>query len=99
DLGAKYPEVWAALVVICGAGDPADGPKIQAPTWIFHGELDPSVPPSGPHRWDASNVGGRDMAGLIPGAKYTEYPGADHFIWDRVYADPELWTWLFEQKR
>jgi predicted peptidase len=39
------------------------------------------------------------MAARIPGARYTEYPGADHFIWDRVYADPALWDWLFEQRR
>jgi predicted peptidase len=99
DLGAKYPERWAALAVVCGAGTAADAPKIQAPTWIFHGELDPAVPPSGPHQWDAKNIGGRDMAKLIRGARYTEYPGADHFIWDRVYADPALWDWLFEQHR
>ncbi len=99
DLGSKYPERWAALAVICGAGTAADAPKIQAPTWIFHGELDPAVPPSGPHPWDAKNIGGRDMAKLIRGARYTEYPGADHFIWDRVYADPALWEWLFEQHR
>jgi len=41
------------------------------------------------------DIGGRDMARLIRGARYTEYPGADHFIWDRVYADPALWDWLF----
>jgi predicted peptidase len=99
DLGAKYPERWAALAVICGAGRAVDAPKLKAPTWIFHGELDPAVPPSGPHQWDAKDVGGRDMAARIPGARYTEYPGADHFIWDRVYADPALWDWLFEQRR
>ena len=42
---------------------------------------------------------GRDMARLIPRAKYTEYPDADHLIWDRVYADPALWEWLLAQKR
>ena len=99
DLGAKYPDRWAALVVVCGAGDAADAPRIKAPIWIFHGELDPAVPPSGPHQWDPKNIGGRDMAARITHAKYTEYPGADHFIWDRVYADPALWDWLFAQHR
>jgi predicted peptidase len=99
DLGSKYPERWAALAVVCGAGYPADAPKIQAPTWIFHGERDPAVPPSGPHQWDSMNIGGRDMAKIIRGARYTEYPGADHYIWDRVYADPALWDWIFEQHR
>ncbi|HXX93784.1 MAG TPA: PHB depolymerase family esterase [Planctomycetota bacterium] len=99
DLGARHPELWAALVPVCGAGYPEDAPRIRAPLWIFHGEKDPAVPPSGPHGWDPKNVGGRDMARLISHAKYTEYPGADHFIWDRVYAEPELWEWLWAQKR
>jgi predicted peptidase len=99
DLGAKYPDFWAALVPVCGAGYPEDAARIKAPIWIFHGEKDPAVPPSGPHGWDAKNVGGRDMSRLIPHAKYTEYPGADHFIWDRVYAEGSLWEWLWAQKR
>ena len=99
DLGAKYPDFWAALVPVCGAGYAGDAPRIKAPTWIFHGEKDPAVPPSGPNGWDAKNIGGRDMSKLIPHAKYTEYPGADHFIWDRVYADPALWDWVWAQKR
>jgi predicted peptidase len=99
DLGARYPDRWAGLVVVCGAGMPSDAGRIAAPMWIFHGERDEVVPPSGPHQWDSSNVGGRDMARLIPRATYTEYPDADHFIWDRVYADPAMWEWLLAQKR
>jgi predicted peptidase len=99
DLGAKYADRWAALVVVCGAGNPSDAGRIIAPTWIFHGEKDEVVPPSGPHQWDKNNIGGRDMAKKIINAEYTEYPGADHFIWDKVYADPALWEWLLAQKR
>ncbi len=99
DLGARYRDFWAALVPVCGAGYPLDSAKIWAPTWIFHGEKDAVVPPSGPNPWDAKNVGGRDMAKLIADVKYTEYPDADHFIWDRVYADPAMWEWLFAQHR
>lgn len=99
DLGAKFPDRWAALGVVCGAGYAEDAARIKAPVWIFHGEKDPAVPPSGPNGWDARNRGGRDMAALIPGSKYTEFAGADHFIWDRVYADPEFWSWLFSQSR
>ena len=99
DLGAKYADRWAGLVVVCGAGTLSDASRIIAPTWVFHGERDEVVPPSGPHQWDKTNVGGRDMAKRITGAEYTEYHGADHFIWDRAYADPALWEWLFAQKR
>jgi len=100
DLGARYPERWAAIVVVCGAGRPADAPRLAGiPLWIFHGERDEAIPPSGGHSFDGESVGGRDMAGLIPGARYTEFPGADHFIWDRVYSDPAVWEWLFAQRR
>ncbi len=99
DLAAKHPDRWAAVVVVCGAGYAEDAPRIKAPIWIFHGEKDPSVPPSGPNGWDARNLGGRDMARLIPHARYTEYPGAEHAIWDRVYADAEMWGWLASQER
>lgn len=100
DLGAKYAEKWAALVVVCGAGRPADAMRMRRlPVRIYHGERDEVVPPSGGHKFDESSLGGRDMSRLLPHAAYTEFPGADHFIWDRVYSDPALWDWLFAQRR
>ncbi len=100
DLGAKYPDRWAAIVVVCGAGRPQDAPRLAGiPIWIFHGELDEAVPPTGGHGYDREGVGGRDMARLIPGARYTEFPGADHFIWDRVYSDQKMWEWLFSRRK
>jgi predicted peptidase len=29
--------------------------------------------------------------------RYTEYKGAGHEIWSRVFAEPELVEWLFAQ--
>jgi predicted peptidase len=29
---------------------------------------------------------------------YTEYEGVGHNSWDRAYAEPELWQWLFQQR-
>ena len=100
DLGSKYPELWAAIVVVCGAGRFADAMRLRrTPIRIYHGEKDPVIPPSGHHQFDEVTVGGRDMSTVLPHAKYVEFEGADHFIWDRVYGDPELWEWLFAQKR
>ena len=100
DLGAKYPEKWAALVVVCGAGKPRDALRLRkTPIRIYHGERDEVVPPAGGHSFDGESIGGRDMSALLPHGTYIEYPGADHFIWDRVYADPAMWEWLFAQKR
>ena len=99
DLGAKHPEVWAALVVVCGAGRIADAMRLRrTPIRIYHGEKDEVIPPSGHHRFDDATVGGRDMSKVLPHAAYVEFRGADHFIWDRVYGDPAMWEWLFAQK-
>jgi predicted esterase len=96
DLGAKHPDLWDALLVVCGAGRPEDAPRLPMPVWAFHGGKDESIPPAGPFR-DA--IGSRDFVKLLPNARYTEFPDAGHAIWDRVYSDPEVWKWLFAQRR
>jgi predicted peptidase len=93
-LAAAYPEKWAAIVPICGGGDPAAAVKIKdIPTWVFHGDKDQAVPVER----------SREMIEAIKAAggnpKYTEYPGVGHNSWDPAYATPELWTWLAEQKK
>jgi predicted peptidase len=89
-----HPERWAAIVPICGRGDPAAVEKIKdIPCWCFHGDADTAVPVSG----------SRDMIEALKKAgghpKYTEYPKVGHNSWDRAYGTKELWTWLLEQKR
>jgi predicted peptidase len=31
--------------------------------------------------------------------EYTEYAGVGHDSWTRAYREPELWPWLFAQRR
>jgi len=31
--------------------------------------------------------------------EYTEYKGADHWVWVRTYVNPEVINWLFRQKK
>ena len=31
--------------------------------------------------------------------KYTEYQGVGHDSWTQTYADPELYAWLFAQRK
>jgi predicted peptidase len=111
-IAAKYPHRFAALVVICGgilwppdvAMRPidlhADNPYTRTaqkvaglPIWVFHGSEDRNVPVTESQR----------MVSVLKTAhanvKYTEYKGADHFIWDRAYAESELPVWLFQQHR
>jgi predicted peptidase len=92
-LAAKYPEKWAAIVPICGGGDPKSAEKIKdVPCWCFHGDADTAV------KVDQSRamVKALEAAGGKP--KYTEYPGVGHNSWDKAYATKELYEWLLMQK-
>jgi predicted peptidase len=88
------PDKWAAIVPVCGGGDPEKAEKIKdLPTWNFHGDKDTAV------KVDLS----RDMIKALEKAggkpKYTEYPGVGHNSWDAAYGTDDLYTWLLEQKR
>lgn len=93
-LGLAYPDRWAALVPICGGGDPRQAAKIKAlPCWCFHGDEDPTV------KVDLSRnmIKALKEAGGDP--KYTEYPGVGHNSWTKAYASKELYEWLWAQQR
>lgn len=67
----------------------------NVPTWIFHGAKDDLVPPEDDRRLIAAF-----RAAGAPDARYTEFPDANHNSWDPAYSQtPELWTWLFAQRR
>jgi predicted peptidase len=93
-LAAAHPDRWAAIVPICGGGNPADAAKIKdLPCWCFHGDADPTVKVDG----SRNMVKAVKDAGGSP--KYTEYPGVGHNSWTKAYATKELYDWLWEQKR
>jgi predicted peptidase len=95
-LGTQYPEKWAAIVSICGRGEiPAITAKLKdAPVWAFVGDKDQ----------EATVQFARDVTAALKAAgstrvRYTEYPGVPHNSWDAAYAEKELATWLFAQRR
>ncbi len=91
---AKYPDRWAAIVPICGGGNPASAAKFKdIPCWVFHGEADPTVN----IEKDREMVNALKEAGAKP--KFTTYPGVGHNSWDKAYATPELYEWLLEQHK
>ena len=94
DLISRLPDTFAAAVPICGGGDESKAPSIaKIPQWIFHGGADTVVKPER----SRNMVDALKKAGAEP--KYTEYEGVGHNSWDKAYADAELWSWLFSQKR
>ena len=50
-MAMAYPDRWAAIVPICGAGNTKEAAKIaKIPCWDFHGGADPTVKVEGSRR-------------------------------------------------
>ena len=115
DMAMRAPGRFAALAPVCGgvvhprrpsmgvsgiagAADPyaAVAARLKdTPVWQFHGALDDVVSPDYSRQMNAAlqAAGARD-------ARLTIFPDANHNSWDATYSQtPELWTWLFAQKR
>jgi len=94
ELGAARPDVFAAIVPICGAGPLGFMSNLlNLPIWAFHGALDKNVPVA------RSRELIDELKGLGAKPRYTEYPDLEHISWDAAYATPELWRWLLKQRR
>lgn len=66
----------------------------QRPIWLFHGAEDMMIPPEESRRLfdELKKAGATDV-------HYTEYPAVGHNAWDKAYADPEMWKWLFAHSK
>lgn len=93
-LAASAPHRFAALVTVCGGGDPATAPQLmQLPTWAFHGEADDVVPVSKTQAMvDALSAVGAPI-------KLTLYPGIGHDCWTQTYENPDVYDWMLGQRR
>ena len=89
-----HPGLMAAAVPICGFWPVDDAPKMAAvPVWAFHGADDPTVPVKFSSDLTAAVM---KAGGAV---KYTEYPGVGHDSWMKACEEPELWEWLFAQRK
>src|SRR5262249_29924709 len=92
-LAAAHPGRWAAIVPICGGGDPKVAPKIKdIPCWCFQGDADRVI------SVNLSRVMVRALGEAGGQPLYHEYPGVDHNCWERAYATPDLYEWLLKQR-
>ncbi len=94
DLIARYPDMFAAAVPICGGGDENQAPRCaHVPVWAFHSVND----------WGIKVIRTRHMIDAIRKAggapKYTEYRGLGHFSWNKAYSEADLFPWMFAQSR
>lgn len=94
DMLARWPDLFAAGIPICGGGDTRTASHIaHIPVWIFHSSDDGVVPVEF----------SRNMALALEksGAtfRYTEYNDAGHGSWKPAYEEPGLLPWLFSHKK
>lgn len=98
NLGTSHPDRFAAIVPICGGGDPvsvilAEGRRADAlrklPVWAFHGGKDPVVSIDESRRM----VEAFKRLGCLE-VELTVYPDAGHDSWTETYNNPKLYDWL-----
>ena len=88
----RFPGRFAAVVPVCGGGDPSAVVPNDTAVWSFHGDRDTVVPVSRSREMiDAIRSTGGNV-------RYTEYPGLGHNIFERAYSEAELVDWLFSQQ-
>jgi predicted peptidase len=89
DTAAKHPDLFAAIVPICGGGSPDKvSQHKQIPAWVFHGAKDEVVPLARSQEMvSALEAIGADV-------KFTVYPEAGHDSWTDTYNNSELYEWL-----
>ncbi len=93
-LAAYSPDRFAALMPICGGGERMTARVLRrVPIWVFHGAKDPIVP------LERSEVMVEGLKRAGSDVKFTVYPDALHDAWTATYDNPEVWEWLFQQKR
>ncbi len=94
DIATAHPKRFAAVVPICGGGDPDTADRLKAlPVWTFCGDADR----------DDTVLNLRTMVETIRhqggNAKLTEYRSVGHNSWDRAYNSPELIEWMLAQQK
>ncbi|AHM63553.1 putative peptidase [Flammeovirgaceae bacterium 311] len=91
---AAHPEQFAAIIPICGGGEPLQAKKLtNLPIWAFHGAKDNIVPVEQTLEMaKAVKRAGGDV-------KVTIYPNLFHDSWTETYNNPEIYNWLLEHKR
>lgn len=92
-LAPRHRHLFAAIAPVCGGGRPEDAAALSdLPTWAFHGDADPVVPPEHSRRMvDAVRGAGGDP-------RLTLYPEVGHNSWDKAYRGEPLPEWLLSHR-
>ncbi len=99
----KNPSRFAAIVPICGGGEPSMVRRMARlrkndlttlGVWVFHGAKDPTVPLE-----ESQQMVDALKKAAVTDVQFTIYPEAKHDSWTETYANPELYAWLLKHTR
>ena len=95
DMAARYPDLFAAAVPICGGVYPerlASAAK-KVKFRIFHGDADGVVPVKNSREiYTYLKTAGADV-------EYIEFPGCNHGSWGPAFNRTDFMEWIFKQKK
>ena len=90
-LAMSCPELFAAIVPICGGGMYWNASRlVNVPVWAFHGGKDETVLPEESIKMveAVKRAGGN--------AELTLYPEHKHDVWSDTFRNPRVFEWLLE---
>ena len=86
------PDLFAAIVPVCGGGMPWNAGVLKMPVWAFHGAEDNVVSPvMSDQMVEKLTEAGADVT-------YSRIDGVGHDVWEYAYNE-ELIKWLMSKKR
>ncbi len=84
------PELFSAIVPMCGIGYEWMASTLNMPIWVFHGDQDTAVPVEHSDKMvEALRKAGKNV-------RYTRYEGVGHNCWDYA-CNEETLEWLLSQ--
>ena len=93
-MAMSLPELFAAIVPICGGGMYWNTPRLKdVPVWAFHGDSDPVVLPRESERMVFR------VKQCLGDAKLTLYENTEHDAWTPTFNNPEVFEWLLSNKK
>lgn len=92
---ARYPELFAAIVPVCGGGMVWTANLLKMPIWAFHGTEDNTVYPT-----ESLNMIRKVRQFASPGqdVRLTMLDGVAHNAWDFTFDEPLL-QWLLSKHK
>ena len=93
-MATHYPQRWAAVAPICGAGENSQVHKIgKLPVWLFQGGRDNVVPAE-------TAIKTADILDAAGGnVRVTVHEDLAHDCWTRVYTGEDIYNWFLSHSR